>query len=78
MVASNPSLVLNNSDSQQQMSSNYSMPYAPYNASNQSNTSSSTSASLYQYSLPHQQDSNDRYWNTNVNSPTNTKRQEKR
>ncbi|GAA5807809.1 hypothetical protein MFLAVUS_001188 [Mucor flavus] len=78
MVASNPTMILNNNDPQQQMTSNYTMPYAPYNTSNQTNATSSGNTPLYSYNLPPQQDNSERYWNSNVNSTVNTKRQDKR
>jgi hypothetical protein len=78
MVASDTSFVANNTN-QQQMTADYSIPYAQYNTTNQAANTSNTGASLYPYNLPPQQDNNERYWggNTNVNS-VNTKRQSKR
>lgn len=90
MAVPNPSLVLNNASTdqqQQQMSSNYSMPYPTYNtagnttASNSSNAgnASAVGASLYSYNLPTQQDNSDRYWNgANQVNNNNRQRQDKR
>jgi hypothetical protein len=86
MVASNPSLVLNNAATADP--SNYSMPYAPYSTTANTQqaagaSTNSTGASLYPYNLPpqqQQQDSNDnRYWNNNAaaGNTTTIKRERK-
>jgi hypothetical protein len=78
MVAANPPLILNNTTSDPQLTSNYNpMAYPSYGNNASSNTTSSATASsanvqsLYSYNLP--SDENARYWNINKRQD-NTKR----